>query len=179
MQEAAGFQAPAARMLADAYPYQFACPTCDTLILSKRPILARGRDEGGHHTLDLIWVRTTDAAGRPVTLATVHLFWPVPPWLQRFQRERLAEVVRRLPGPLILTGDLNSTPWSFALRGLDRALSPLVRRTHGVITFAANWPVPVLALDQVYAGPAWGAVAVDRLPATGSDHYPLLVTLGR
>jgi endonuclease/exonuclease/phosphatase (EEP) superfamily protein YafD len=180
MQEADGFEAPAAIALKDLYPYQFACPTCDTLILSRRPILAQGRDDQGRHTLDLIWIKTTDAAGRPVTLATVHLFWPVPPWLQRVQRERLARVIRPLAdGHLILTGDFNSTPWSFAMRGLDRSLAPLTRRTHGVVTFAANWPVPVLALDQVYAGPAWRAAKVERLASAGSDHYPLLVTLGR
>jgi endonuclease/exonuclease/phosphatase (EEP) superfamily protein YafD len=39
--------------------------------------------------------------------------------------------------------------------------------------------LPLLPIDQLYAGREWGVVDAQRLPATGSDHYPLLITLGR
>ncbi|HTK34118.1 MAG TPA: endonuclease/exonuclease/phosphatase family protein [Caulobacteraceae bacterium] len=183
LQEADGFAAEAAAMK-DLYPYQLFCGgRCDTAILSKRPFLATGREDHarwGPGGTDFLWARTTAADGRPVTLATAHLYWPIPPWLQRYQRARIAAQIAALPhDELVLTGDLNLTPWSFTLRGFDRTLAPLTRRTHGLLSFPATWPVPVLALDQAYAGPGWRTVDVRTLPRAGSDHYPLLVQLKR
>ena len=184
IQEGNGFAA-AALGLRDAYPYQLSCSgRCDTMILSRRPFLATGREDrsgpwrpGG---TDFLWARTTAPDGRAVTLATVHLFWPIPPWVQRNQRLRVAADVAALPpDELILTGDFNLSPWSFTLRSLDRALAPLTRRTHGLLTFPATWPLPFLALDEVFAAPEWKTVEVRPLPRAGSDHYPVLVALRR
>src|SRR3546814_1418660 len=77
---------------------------------------------------------------------------------------------------LIVAGDMNLTPWAAAMREQDRALAPLSRMTR-----APSWPraLPVLPIDHVYAGPDWGLVSARRLPATGSDHRPILVTLAR
>ena len=40
-----------------------------------------------------------------------------------------------------------------------------------------DWPLPVLPIDHVYAGPGWATVSVERGPSIGSDHYPLVVIL--
>jgi endonuclease/exonuclease/phosphatase (EEP) superfamily protein YafD len=180
LQEADTFDAAP---LADLYPFQHRCHEgCDTVILSKRPFLATGRDPlrrwpGG---TEFLWVRTTAPDGKPVTLATVHLFWPVPPWIQRGQRGHVAEMVKGLKtDELVLTGDFNLTPWSFAMRRMDPTMAPLTRRTHGLLTFPATWPLPFLALDQVYAAPAWKTVEIKRLPGAASDHYPVRVELKR
>jgi endonuclease/exonuclease/phosphatase (EEP) superfamily protein YafD len=82
---------------------------------------------------------------------------------------------------MILTGDLNTTPWSFGLQRLDRTLG-LVRRDRALSTYPAQlfgrpWPLPFLAIDHVYAGPGWATVKVERGPWLGSDHYPVIVTL--
>lgn len=181
LQEANGFETVSGT-LRDLYPYQLPCPRlCDTFILSKRPILNSGEvTPPQHDARDLVWARIDQGGGKSFTIATVHLFWPLPPWIQRRQRVQLAQMAAELPrDDLIVTGDFNAAPWSFAIRDLDRRLAPLTRRTHGTLTFSADWPVPLLALDQVYAGPAWRSAKVERLPKGGSDHYPLLVTLGR
>jgi len=72
---------------------------------------------------------------------------------------------------------MNLTPWSAAMRAQDAAFAPLTRMTRAIW----SWPrtLPFLPIDQLYAGPAWGLVRADRLGATGSDHFPVLVTLGR
>ena len=184
IQEGNGFAAAAAG-LADVYPYQFACTgKCDTMILSRLPFLATGKeDHGGAWRpggTDFLWARVMAPDGRPATLATVHLYWPIPPWVQRNQRARVAEDVAGLrKDELILTGDFNLAPWSFTLRSLDRALAPLTRRTHGLLTFPATWPLPFLALDEVFAAPSWRTVGLRTLPRAGSDHYPVLVELKR
>ena len=182
LQEANGFEA-AAQGLVDLYPHQFFCsPGCDTAILSKRPFLAKGR--GGHDGLhkrgNFLWAQVEAPDGRPMTLVTTHLYWPIPPWIQRGQRERTVEMIKGFAGEdLVLTGDFNLTPWSFAMRGFDRSLAPLTRRSHGLMTWPATAPLPFLALDEVFATPVWKTVAIRRLPRAGSDHYPVLIQLRR
>jgi endonuclease/exonuclease/phosphatase (EEP) superfamily protein YafD len=183
LQEADGRFSDAAAALRPLYPYQMFCGgSCTTAILSKRPFLATGRARQPEHPggTEFIWVRVTAPDGRPVTLATVHLHWPIPPWVQRSERRRVAEMAAGLGrSDLVLAGDFNLTPWTFAMRRFDGALAPLTRRTHGLLTFPATWPVPFLALDQVYAAPEWRTVKVERLPAAASDHYPVRVELRR
>ncbi|MGH1557846.1 endonuclease/exonuclease/phosphatase family protein [Caulobacter segnis] len=86
----------------------------------------------------------------------------------------------------MLTGDFNPTPWSFALRRQDKALGlrrwtlapcPPGRRVNSSRVAAA--PAPFLPIDHVYAGRQWRAVKVERGPASGSDHRPIVVTLRR
>jgi endonuclease/exonuclease/phosphatase (EEP) superfamily protein YafD len=183
LQEVDGFEPAIRAGLTDVYPYQVFCdPDCDTAVLSKRPLLATGQEAhsrwpGG---LGFTWVRTTAPDGRPVTVATVHPYWPIPPWIQRGQRAHLAELIEPLArDELILVGDFNLTPWSWAMRKMDPTLAPLTRRTHGLVTFPANRLFPFLALDQVYAAPAWKTVEIRRLPGAASDHYPVRVELKR
>jgi endonuclease/exonuclease/phosphatase (EEP) superfamily protein YafD len=84
---------------------------------------------------------------------------------------------------MIVTGDFNSTPWSFQRRRWDRAIG-IPRRERAVPSWPARnykrlkWPgMPFLPIDHVYAGPAWATVNVRRGPRLSSDHYPLVVTL--
>ena len=81
------------------------------------------------------------APGRSGTynLVVVHLAWPSSP---RFGRQalNLADFLDLYaPDRLILAGDLNLTPWSFALRRLDRRLG-LQRRDRAL----ASWPARLL-----------------------------------
>lgn len=95
--------------------------------------------------------------------------------MERFDRQNL-----------ILGGDFNSTSWSFAMRDLAHD-SGLQRRSLGL----PSWPVgpvgrlklslpfAVLPLDHVFAGQAWRTVSIERGPALGSDHLPLVAVLTR
>jgi len=93
--------------------------------------------------------------------------------LDRYDRDRL-----------IVAGDFNLTPWSFALRGLDRELG-LERRDRALFSWPAKLilqgrtvpAIPVLPLDHVYAGAAWRTVSIARGPAMGSDHFPVVAIL--
>ena len=99
----------------------------------------------------------------------------------------LAAGVRGLPqARMVVAGDFNSTPWSFALKRLDGML-PLIRRDRAI----ATWPsapteaqgrkvplaLPVLPIDHIYAGAGWRTLDVRRGPSLGSDHRPVVVTL--
>lgn len=163
--------------------WQVAGAAGDLMIFSGRPRIQMDRPSlrGGL----LHWVNATyPSASGPYEVLTVHLDWPIGP-SQRQQWRQLATVAAKLPRErMILTGDFNATPWGFTMRRGEREL-PLARRDRAVATFPALWhadgpirsPVPILPIDHVYAGPGWATLKVERGPALGSDHYPLIVTL--
>lgn len=165
------------------YPHATPCPgdRCGLLILSRWPILASGyflEDARGRRMgPPLLWARIA-APGGALVAATTHYPWPLPAEAQTDKRRSLAQaLVRTNRDALILGGDMNLTPWSAAMREQDAAFAPLTRMTRA----AFSWPaqLPLLPIDQLYAGPDWTRASVERLPATGSDHRPILVTLAR
>lgn len=188
LEEAGGGAWPVVRALKKAYPYSTACGVrygCDTRMFSRWPIVA----EHGFHqdNLDLAggWMTLRHPLG-DFTVAGVHFVWPVP--AGQWQAQSRTLVHRLAPFPrdsLILTGDFNSTPWSWSLRRQDKALG-LERRTRalaswpsGAFSRVLKAPFPVLPIDHVYAGKAWKTVKVERGPSLGSDHRPVVAILAR
>jgi vancomycin resistance protein VanJ len=189
------------RMVADrlraAYPYATRCldgPYCGMEIFSRYPISGWRSHIGGWRPPEndfLMWLRADIDAGPagPVSLYATKLVHPGPNGIQARQIEGLVETLGQSGGRrTIVTGDFNLTPWSFRLRRLDSSLqqvASLRRLTRGVRTWparlpqapGANWPVPLIGIDHLYAGPDWRLVSLQRLPATGSDHYPIEVVL--
>lgn len=194
MQEGAGPASTRFSRIREAYPYMASCKIfwiCGQAIFSKRPITAWGALQPQpplqQDSLGVVWAKTTAPDGKPVTLVTTHFSWPI---LVEEQAAQRAKLVRYLAGApkqgMILSGDLNSTPWSFALRDLDDRLKPMTRRTRAYFSWPANAarirkpvPLPFMPIDQLYAGPEWRTLKLQSLPRTGSDHYGVLVTLSR
>ncbi|MEM7616265.1 MAG: endonuclease/exonuclease/phosphatase family protein, partial [Pseudomonadota bacterium] len=87
-------------------------PIGDVVILSQynligRPGCARGQG--------VAWARLRAPAGE-VTVATLHMPWPWPYGPQQAQVARVGALLAELEEPLIILGDLNAMPWSFATR---------------------------------------------------------------
>lgn len=182
LQEVDGSFRPMLVALRQHFPHATDCPPgCELAIFSRWPIVARDyflKDEGGRSFgPPLLWARIAGSGGPPFTVATLHyprLSSPRHAERRRAMARALARIDR---GPLIVGGDMNLTPWAAAMREQDRAFVPLTRMTRALASWRA--PLPLLPIDQLYAGEDWGLVEARRLPATGSDHYPLLITLGR
>ncbi|MDO8799671.1 endonuclease/exonuclease/phosphatase family protein [Phenylobacterium sp.] len=168
--------------------YHVVCGDCQVMIFSKlkpldsgapaslpglpRPPIARG---------------TYRNAGGTFVVLGAHYTWPTQGSIQQQQGLRLAWALDHYPkDAMILTGDFNSTPWSFSRRREDK-LFGLERRTKALFTWPAGpfsshgvkVPFPFLPIDHVYAGKDWRTVSVKRGPGLGSDHYPVIVTLAR
>lgn len=172
--------------LAKDYAYHTECmgrDWCDVVILSRKPVSQTAK------AIDLeignggIAYAQFDGEKGPYTIMGVHYVWPdpaSPQWINRAVMRRNIEHFDR--DSLILTGDFNSTPWSFALRRQDEHLG-LRRLTWAMPTFPAHFgslpAVPFLPLDHVYAGKDWHLVSLVRGPRLGSDHYPIVFTLTR
>jgi endonuclease/exonuclease/phosphatase (EEP) superfamily protein YafD len=122
--------------------------------------------------------------GPPFTVVAAHLAWPTRGDRGKTGATLAALIDRFAHERLIVAGDFNLTPWSFALRRLDRRFG-LERRDRAVPTWPSQRPlgrelVPlpaILPIDHVYAGAGWRTVAINRGPRLGSDHYPLVVDL--
>jgi endonuclease/exonuclease/phosphatase (EEP) superfamily protein YafD len=146
---------------------------CEAMIFSKQePVASEGFME--RLGFPLVWA-AFQGPGGPYVIAAVHTTWPMPAGPQEWQSRMMARALAGLPKQrMIIGGDFNSTPWSFALARQDKRLG-LERRSRGLTSWPT--PLPVLPIDHLYAGPGWRTLTVRRGPALGSDHYPLIVTL--
>jgi endonuclease/exonuclease/phosphatase (EEP) superfamily protein YafD len=165
--------------------YQITCGHCASLILT------RSDPEGVHapsrFERDKVFLAAATLADHrgTFTVVGVHRHWPVRFAQAARQASQLEQLLSRYDRKrVILAGDFNSTPWSFARRREDISLG-LIRRTRGLPTWPAERvshnrlpaPFPYLPIDHVYAGSDWATVSVERGPRLGSDHYPVVVTL--
>jgi len=121
-----------------------------------------------------------------VRLVAAHLVSPTRPgranWRNQ-QLQRLAGLLRSSPEamPRLLIGDLNVTPFSPYFEDLLRSTGMRdARRPQG---FQVTWPswVPAFGvmIDHCIVDPTFPVSSVERGPAVGSDHYPLVVRLSQ
>jgi len=178
-----------ARSLRDTYPYRVTCTPphfCSTMIYSRWPLdqaEGLGNPGPGRQSVSAVRARVR-APGGNFAVVAVHTVRPTSPEVLNSQIQEIAEVLRpqdRRSG--IMAGDFNATPWSAVLQRMDR-LSGLVRRSRGEPTWPAywkgkHWPLPVLAIDQFYAGSDWATVSRRVSPGLGSDHRGLVTDLAR
>ena len=176
------------RLLKPAFRYQVSClpgMRCSTVILSRQPALASGGlahgDPENRKTFSATWVRFASSGG-PFTFMAVHFDrpwqWDKIDRSDEVLSEFLAHQDRRR---LVIGGDFNQTPWTFAMGRRDRAIG-LPRLTRALPT----WPAykiagrdgpPILPIDHVYAGTDWSVGCIERGPWLGSDHYPVVFSL--
>jgi len=186
--EAGGTAWPTIRALAAAYPYRVPCRAkygCDTRIYSRWPIVESHNFHEDDRGLTGAWATLRHPRG-DFTVVGNHFVWPIPAGRWQAQSRALAAALAPFAkDSLIVTGDFNSTPWSWSLRRQDRALG-LERRTRalaswpsGAFSRLAKAPFPILPIDHVYAGKAWKTVKVETGPVLGSDHRPVVATLSR
>jgi endonuclease/exonuclease/phosphatase (EEP) superfamily protein YafD len=110
---------------------------------------------------------------------------PLPPGVAVDSTQRDAELVligraaREEGEPAIVAGDLNDVAWSYTTRLFQKVsgmLDPRVGR--GLYsTFHAGWPFLRWPLDHLFHSPDFRFVALERLPAFGSDHFAILAEL--
>ena len=82
-------------------------------------------------------------------------------------------------GAAIVAGDFNDVAWSHTsrlFRRISRLLDPRVGR--GMYnTFHARYPLLRWPLDHVFVSDAFLLRRLERLPAFGSDHFPIYIAL--
>lgn len=187
LEEGAADALPLVKALRAEYPFASCdkASRCETWIFSRKKMIARGGMPTEAPYLSGAWATLADPRGA-FTVVGVHYTWPVPAGPQQAQGRKLAGALKAFDHEgLILTGDFNSTPWSFTLKRQDEMLG-LRRWTLAMPSWPAGKfsrvvaaPAPFLPIDHVYAGSQWHAVKVERGPSLGSDHRPIIATLRR
>lgn len=106
--------------------------------------------------------------------ASIHLSRPPPMKNQIKEIEKLEQAATDFGDLAIIAGDFNSTPWTSAMRRLDRSLSK--RR---VTRLLPTWPaaMPIAPIDHIYVGKGWAIVDLRLGPNVGSDHRPIIAVL--
>lgn len=197
LQEYFGEQSSELHPLLEAqYPYFAQCrggKRANIAIYSKLPFEeaeedgACPNDAYGKQRTARILATFAQPDGSHFSVLTTHLDWPVPVMRQAKQFEELTTAVNETTGPLLVVGDFNSTPWSYAMRDFATR-TMLERQTRNVVTFPLRFTVPhrlfpdglmetmpVLPLDHVLTR---GGVVVHDVHSgtdTGSDHLPIIV----
>jgi endonuclease/exonuclease/phosphatase (EEP) superfamily protein YafD len=107
--------------------------------------------------------------------------WSQPTTMRDAHLLAAALQARDAQNPSILAGDFNAVPWERVTRRAMRIgglLDPRVGRglypTYDAQSILITWP-----LDQVLYQDRFALLEFERLPAIGSDHYPVLADLCR
>lgn len=83
--------------------------------------------------------------------------------------------------PLLMIGDFNASSWAPSLRLFKSALKNAFARAQSTWPAATGAPVegfyPSMQLDHAYASPALWVQSASVLPLSGSDHYPIRVSV--
>ena len=163
--------------LRDIYPYPVVCtsePPCSLAMLSRVALEASGSARIAEGEPSFVWARINPEHLGPTTIIGTQLNRPSGnPWRHEVQMRELAQFIRRIDGPLVLAGTLNTSPWSQSFRTLRLAtgLSPAAK----LIPSWPAWPIalPQVALDHIFVSPELAVSAAGTGPAVGSDHLPV------
>jgi endonuclease/exonuclease/phosphatase (EEP) superfamily protein YafD len=185
-------QAGLADLLRDRYPYGVRCQggkRANLGLYSKLPFTAQMSEgecpenaQGRQRTAHII-VSFELSTGASFSLMTTHMDWPYPIERQREEFEDAAAAANAIEGPLLVVGDFNSTPWSYAMKSFE-AETGLRRETRNLLTYPELFTVPgglarlepFLPLDHVFQR----GMNVSELhlgAETGSDHLPVIFTV--
>lgn len=193
LQESFGRSRRVPDLLSEAYPYRADCHRYAVALMSKFPIEASRcleRSSEGDYPPPSAWADIRLPSGEVIRVLTVHMTWPEPLKDQGQQRRALAANLEDFDHDrLIVVGDFNAAAPSFALRRLERVIN-LPRRTHNIPTWPSHrvgrlgedktfsFLRPVTGIDHVFAGRDIITLDIYAGDDTGSDHRPIIATLG-
>ncbi|HWB46571.1 MAG TPA: endonuclease/exonuclease/phosphatase family protein [Hyphomicrobiaceae bacterium] len=166
-----------------AYPFQVQCeadPPCALAIVSRVPLGGGGAAQIATSRQPFVWakVKALRADAGAVTVVGTHLDSPDrDPWRHESQMTALSQFVRRIDGPIVVAGDLNISPWSKSFRTL-RMRTGLAPAGMLLPSWPA-WPLPQVALDNIFVSPEIAVTAAGTGPAVGSTHLPVWARLQR
>lgn len=168
----------------DAYPFRRVEPRHDNFgigLFSRLPLQTSRIEPFGIVDVPSVFARLA-VAGQALHVVATH---PLPPGDALLAAERnrqldwLAREIAALPGPVLLLGDLNTSPWSPAYRRFlrDSGLRDSARGRSIHPTWPSFLPPLWIPLDHALHSPHLAVRSRAVGPAIGSDHLPVTVDL--
>ncbi len=159
--------------LSGGYPNKTVCPFASVgavVVLSRFPVAGR-EPSGCQDGRGLGWLRVV-VKGKAISFASIHLHWPYP-FGQNKQISDLQKVLEVIPRPIVVAGDFNAAPWSYAVRKLSKATD--TRVVGGVrftlaLTFSGKKLPFYLPIDHILLPEAFSLKEILVGPSVGSDH---------
>lgn len=97
--------------------------------------------------------------------------------LREEQANFIAEHIHNSPYPVLVCGDMNDTPSSYAYRQLSSQLQDAFKIKGSGFGSTYAGVIPFLRIDYTFASPDWMIQNFKILPNTTSDHYPIYTQL--
>ncbi|EJT04665.1 endonuclease/exonuclease/phosphatase family protein [Rhizobium sp. CCGE 510] len=166
------------QQLFKAYPYHIGCETgkdtCDTLVLSKRPFVSRQVASMGSLRKNRLVISSVDFGGETINLVSAHLTKPYFDDFQMAELQDLAKTLGSIDGPLVLSGDFNSSVIAPSIQGFLRD-----QKLKTIVPEPATWPVGAgllgIAIDHIFARAPLHLTSLKRLDdSLGSNHSGLI-----
>ena len=93
------------------------------------------------------------------------------------QAEEIAEKIKESPYPVLLCGDFNEIPQSYAYHTLSRGLQDAFKARGRGLGITYGGKIPALRIDYVMAGPQFEVLSHRIGRSSFSDHYPVYSTV--
>jgi endonuclease/exonuclease/phosphatase (EEP) superfamily protein YafD len=180
------------------YPHTLECVRlyyCQLGVLSRRPFTSMELRHDAKASRRLLRIGI-DVGGTPLTLYATHLTSPMSGGRRTLQDEQIGDVARFIaaePGPLVLVGDLNATPWSRPMARFREGARPVGAAAQAVPLDASNltegpglvpsWPAAApgplfrIPIDHVMARAGAHVASRTTGPVVGSDHLPIIAEI--
>jgi endonuclease/exonuclease/phosphatase family metal-dependent hydrolase len=93
--------------------------------------------------------------------------------LREEQANFIAEHIRNSPHPVLVCGDMNDTPSSYAYGQLSQNLSDAFREKGSGLGSTYTGLIPFLRIDYIFTNPSNQVEGFQVIPNSTSDHYPI------
>ena len=126
---------------------------------------------------------TIDLGDRRIDVLGIHPLSPTTAARSQ-QRDRMlagaGEWVQTRPGDVVVVGDMNSSPWSYAFRELRRrgGLVDTMRGAGLQPSWPDGWGLLAVPIDHVLHTAGLASANRRTGPAFGSEHRPVIVSIG-
>jgi endonuclease/exonuclease/phosphatase (EEP) superfamily protein YafD len=168
--------------LNERYPHRMAKPQDDPFgiaLLSRHPFFS-ARVIHLRNTGPPAIVAVINASGHQFTVIGTHPWPPVSAVFAQGRNEQLHELatlIRQIPPPLLVLGDLNASPWSpyFMRLIADSGLHNSLQGRGIQPSWPVSWPLLWTPIDHALFSEGIQILQRKTGSTIGSDHYPVIV----
>ena len=98
---------------------------------------------------------------------------------RKVQADRVKEEINKSPYPVIVCGDFNDVPNSYAYETIGNGLQNAFEKKGTGLGRTFSGIAPTLRIDNIFVSPAYRVDQFARVPKKLSDHFPIITDITR